>query len=112
MLRRHSEIFRTVLLLGDVLLVAASWLGAYALRFHSGLPAPLGVPPLEPYLVALGLLLPVWGWVFRSRGLYAPRRIDSTLSEIGSVFAGGHDRRGVAGGRAPSSRAPTSSRAA
>jgi exopolysaccharide biosynthesis polyprenyl glycosylphosphotransferase len=88
MLRRHSEIFRTVLLLGDVLLVAASWLGAYALRFHAGLPAPRGVPPLEPYLVALGLLLPVWAWAFRSRGLYAPRRIDSTLSELGSVLAG------------------------
>jgi exopolysaccharide biosynthesis polyprenyl glycosylphosphotransferase len=88
MLRRHSEIFRTVLLLGDALLVVASWLGAYALRFHSGFPAPRGVPPLEPYLVALALLLPVWAWVFRSRGLYAPRRIDSTLSEIGSVLAG------------------------
>jgi exopolysaccharide biosynthesis polyprenyl glycosylphosphotransferase len=88
MLRRHSEIFRTVLLLGDVLLVVASWLGAYALRFHAGFPAPRGVPTLESYLVALGLLLPVWAWVFRSRGLYAPRRTDSTLSEIGSVLAG------------------------
>jgi Undecaprenyl-phosphate glucose phosphotransferase len=88
MLRRHSEIFRTVLLLADVLLVVASWLSAYALRFHSGLDAPRGVPPLEPYLVALGLIVPVWVWVFRSRGLYAPRRTDSTLSEIGSVLAG------------------------
>jgi Undecaprenyl-phosphate glucose phosphotransferase len=88
MLRRHSEIFRTVLLLGDVLLVVASWIGAYALRFHSALDAPRGVPPLEPYLVAVGLIVPVWAWVFRSRGLYAPRRTDSTLSEIGSVLAG------------------------
>lgn len=88
MLRRHSEIFRTVLLLADLLLVVASWLGAYALRFHAGLEAPLGVPPLEPYLVALAAILPVWTWVFRSRGLYAPRRTDSTLSEIGSVLAG------------------------
>ena len=88
MLRRHSEIFRSVLLLADVLLVVASWLGAYAFRFHSGLDAPRGVPPLDPYLVALGLIVPVWVWVFRSRGLYAPRRTDSTLSEIGSVLAG------------------------
>ena len=88
MLRRHSEIFRSVLLLADVSLVVASWLGAYALRFYAGLDAPLGVPPLGPYLVALGLVVPVWVWVFRSRGLYAPRRTDSTLSEIGSVLAG------------------------
>jgi len=88
MLRRHSEIFRSVLLLADVLLVVASWLGAYALRFHAGFDAPRGVPPLEPYLVALGLIVPIWVWVFRSRGLYAPRRTDSTLSEIGSVLAG------------------------
>lgn len=88
MLRRHSEIFRTVLLLADVLLVVASWLGAYALRFHSGLDAPRGVPPLEPYLVAFALIVPLWAWVFRSRGLYAPRRTDSTLAEIGSVLAG------------------------
>ncbi|MBS1105448.1 MAG: capsular polysaccharide biosynthesis protein [Deltaproteobacteria bacterium] len=87
MLRRHSEVFRTALLLGDTLLVAASWFGAYLLRFHSGLPAPLGVPPLDPYLVALGLIVPVWAWVFRSRGLYASRT-DSTLSELGSVVAG------------------------
>ena len=36
MLRRHSEIFRTVLLLADALLVIASWLGAYALRADDG----------------------------------------------------------------------------
>jgi exopolysaccharide biosynthesis polyprenyl glycosylphosphotransferase len=88
MLRRQSEIFRTLLLLADLTLVAASWLGAYAIRFHSSLPVPRGVPPTEPYLATLPLLLVVWAWVFRSRGLYAPRRTDSRLSELGAVFAG------------------------
>jgi exopolysaccharide biosynthesis polyprenyl glycosylphosphotransferase len=87
MLRRKSELYRSVLLLGDATLVAASWLGAFWLRFHVGIPAPLGVPPLDPYLVALALLVPTWLWVFRTRGLYAPRRTDSLLSELGAVFA-------------------------
>jgi exopolysaccharide biosynthesis polyprenyl glycosylphosphotransferase len=87
MLRRQSEIYRSALLLGDALLVALSWIGAFWLRFHVGIPAPLGVPESEPYLVALALVVPVWLWVFRSRGLYAPRRTDSLLSELGAVFA-------------------------
>jgi exopolysaccharide biosynthesis polyprenyl glycosylphosphotransferase len=88
MLRRQSEIFRTFLLLGDLSLVAASWVASYAIRFNSTLPVPRGVPPSEPYLAMLPLLLVVWAWVFRSRGLYAPRRTDSRLSELGAVFAG------------------------
>ena len=85
MLRRQHEVFRSLLLLGDLVLVGASWLGAYAIRFHSGLPVPKGLPPLEPYLWVLPFLLPVWAWVFRRRGLYAPRRIDSPLSELVAV---------------------------
>ena len=87
MLRRQSEVYRSVLVVADVVLATAAWLGAYALRFQDWLPVPRGVPPLEPYLAALGLLLPLWLWVFRSRGLYAPRRTDSLLSEVGAVFA-------------------------
>lgn len=89
MLRRQHEIFRTLLVLGDLLLVAAAWLGAYALRFHAGLPAPRGVPPIEPYLQVLVFLLPGWAYVLRRRGLYAPRRVDSPLSEIAGVAAAG-----------------------
>jgi Undecaprenyl-phosphate glucose phosphotransferase len=88
MLRRQSEIYRSVLVVADAVLVAAAWLGAYALRFQDWLPVPRGVPPLQPYLFALGLLLPLWFWVFRSRGLYAPRRTDSRISEVAAVFAG------------------------
>ncbi|RIL07881.1 MAG: undecaprenyl-phosphate glucose phosphotransferase [Proteobacteria bacterium] len=88
MLRRQSEIYRSVLVVADAVLVTAAWLGAYALRFQDWLPVPRGVPPLEPYLFALGLLLPLWIWVFRSRGLYAPRRTDSRISEVAAVFAG------------------------
>jgi len=86
MLRRHSEIFRTVLLTADLLLAGASWLAAYVVRF--AYPAPRGIPPYEPYLVALLLVLPLWAWVFRNRGLYAPRRTDSLASEVTGVAGG------------------------
>lgn len=89
MLRRQHEIYRTLLLLGDLAIVAAAWMGAYALRFHAGIPAPLGVPPVEPYLSALLVLLPGWAWLFRRRGLYTPRRVDSPLSELAAVVAAG-----------------------
>jgi exopolysaccharide biosynthesis polyprenyl glycosylphosphotransferase len=89
MLHRRSEVFRTLLLVADLVLVAGSWLGAYGLRFHVGLPAPLGVPPFRPYFLALAVILPIWTWVFHRRGLYAPRRVDSFLSETGAVLAAG-----------------------
>ena len=83
MLRRHSEIFRTVLLGADLVLAGASWLAAYLIRFY--FPAPLGVPDAEPYLFALLLVLPLWAWIFRGRGLYAPHRTDSLLAEAVAV---------------------------
>jgi hypothetical protein len=62
MLRRHSEISRTLLFFAEALLVIASWLGAFAIRFHTGIPAPRGLPQVEPYMLSLGVLVPLWGW--------------------------------------------------
>jgi Undecaprenyl-phosphate glucose phosphotransferase len=85
-LYRYSEVFRTLLMAADLALVAAAWLAAYWLRFHAGVPAPRGVPPLQPYLHALVAILPVWFWLFRSHGLYEPRRTGSLLREVGSLL--------------------------
>ncbi len=86
MLYRYGEVFRTLMVVADVLLVAAAWLGAYAIRFHTGLPIPLGVPPFQPYVEALAVLLPVWVLLFRAYGLYEPQRTGSLLSESASVL--------------------------
>jgi exopolysaccharide biosynthesis polyprenyl glycosylphosphotransferase len=86
MLRRHSEIFRTALLLADLTLAGASWLAAYHIRFYAGIPAPLGIPDFGAYGLTLGLILPLWWLVFRARGLYGPRRTGSVLAEVGQVF--------------------------
>ncbi|MFK7897563.1 MAG: undecaprenyl-phosphate glucose phosphotransferase [Myxococcota bacterium] len=86
MLNRHSEIFRTLLVMADLAWVAVAWLGAFGLRFHAGIPAPLGKPPAMDYVSPLLLILPLYLMLFRSHGLYAPRRIDSALGEAGAVL--------------------------
>ena len=87
MLHRHSEVFRGLLGVADVALIAAAWGAAYWIRFHSGMPLEEGWNPLE-YVWALAGLLPVAFLSFRSRGLYEPRRTGSVVREIGSVLAG------------------------
>ncbi len=85
MLYRYSDVFRTLLVGFDGLLIVGAWLGAYALRFHAGIPAPLGVPPLLDYLYPLALILPLFLGLFRSHGLYAARRMDSPFGEATAV---------------------------
>lgn len=86
MLYRYSEVFRTLLVGVDMTFVAAAWLGAYVIRFHAGIPAPLGVPPLMEYLYPLAVILPLFFGLFRSHGLYAARRMDSPLGEASAVL--------------------------
>jgi exopolysaccharide biosynthesis polyprenyl glycosylphosphotransferase len=85
MLHRYSDVFRTLLGAVDLSLVALAWLAAYGLRFHAGIPAPLGVPPLAAYLYPLPLILPLFLVLFHAQGLYQPRRMDSPLGEAAAV---------------------------
>ncbi len=86
MLKKHSKFFESLLLLADLAVVTACWLGAYAFRFFADpIPAPRGIPPLRPYLVLLIAMLLIWPVVFRGFGLYRPRRIGSRLGEIADV---------------------------
>jgi len=87
MLYRYSEVFRTSLLLADLVLVAASWLAAYHIRFHTVFDAPLGIPEFEAYLTPLIVILPLWLVLFRSRGLYEPRRTGSLFGELSRVVS-------------------------
>jgi Undecaprenyl-phosphate glucose phosphotransferase len=82
-LKAHSRLFEHLMLAGDLLVVAASWLCAYWLRFYVIGPALVTpeVPPLRHYLVHLVPILVVWAFAFRWFGLYRPRRIGSHLSE-------------------------------
>jgi len=85
-LYRYSEVFRGLMMAADLALVTAAWLAAYALRFHTGLPVPKGVPELQPYLEALLVIGPLWLVLFRRQGLYEPHRSRSILAEAGEVL--------------------------
>lgn len=85
MLQRYSEVFRSLLMAADAVLVAAAWLAAYALRFHGHLDAPLGVPALQPYLELLLAIVPGYVLIFRARGLYRPWRAGTLWRELAAV---------------------------
>jgi exopolysaccharide biosynthesis polyprenyl glycosylphosphotransferase len=86
MLYRYSEVFRGLVLVSDLSLVAAAWLAAYALRFHTGWQVPYGNPGFGHYALALVGIVPLFGLALRSRGLYRPLRTGSLLSEWGAVI--------------------------
>ena len=75
MFRQRLLFFRTLLLVIDLILITCAWFFAYHVRLTSGLiPVWKGVPPLEEYLYPLLYLLPLWGAMGVSLGLYSPRR--------------------------------------
>jgi Undecaprenyl-phosphate glucose phosphotransferase len=82
MFRQRLYFFRSVLLGSDLALVTLAWLLAYHVRLTSGLiPVWKGVPPMAEYVVPLLYLLPIWGMVGVSLGLYNPRRAFSLWTE-------------------------------
>lgn len=86
MLKRYSQFLESVMLLVDLLVIAASWIGAYYLRFYGGpIPVYRGTPSIRPYLFLLALVIVVWGVAFKAFGLYRPRRISSRLAEVRDI---------------------------
>jgi hypothetical protein len=78
-LKAHSRLFEHLMLAADLVVVAASWLAAYALRFYVIGP-PLvtpSPPPLRDYLLQLLPILAVWAVSFHAFDLYRPRRLGS-----------------------------------
>jgi len=83
MLKRHSDFFKNLLFLSDLLLISACWVAAYFIRFSIPiLPVTKGIPPFEPYLWLLVPIILVWGICFSSLNLYRPRRMGSHLAEF------------------------------
>jgi len=87
LLYRHSEVFRSLLMVADLGIIAAAWMAAYWIRFDTGIPAPLGVPESQAYMLALAAILPLWWVLMRRQGLYEPKRIGSLLTEFLDVLS-------------------------
>src|SRR5687767_15204553 len=88
MLKRHSQFFKGLICLLDLLVVSLAWWFAFVLRFHTSL-----LPSPEPYafrdyFISWLLILLVWGSVFAVLDLYRPRRISTRLREMLDMLRG------------------------
>jgi len=72
-------------MLADLALVSLVWLGAYGLRFHTGLDALQGTPSLAEYALALAGILPIYGFMLQRQGVYQPKRLGSFWTEAAEI---------------------------
>jgi Undecaprenyl-phosphate glucose phosphotransferase len=77
MLKKHTQLFKSLFILSDLFILSFAWILSYFLRFY----APLIISPLSgipPFWIYIQFLLPLWViWGFASNRfrLYRPRRI-------------------------------------
>jgi Undecaprenyl-phosphate glucose phosphotransferase len=88
MLNRHNRLLVTVYVLSDALIAMAAFIVAYALRFHTGIPVPRGVPPLSQYINVLPIIAALVPLGFQLQGLYRLRRGRSRVDDFFAVFVG------------------------
>jgi Undecaprenyl-phosphate glucose phosphotransferase len=85
-LKKHSQFFETLLLLFDLVVISASWVFSYYLRFTiQPVPVTKGIPDFRYYAALLPAIWVIWAVAFKAFGLYRPRRIASRLSEVVDV---------------------------
>jgi len=83
MLKKHSQLFESLLLISDLVIIAFSWLFSFHVRFHSGLiPVQQGIPDFYSYSFLLVPIVLIWAFVFKWFGLYRPKRVGSQLNEV------------------------------
>lgn len=76
--RRNDFLIPLLAVVSDALAIEGAFVLSYWLRFDSPLtswfPVELGVPPFDAYLYGSLFVIPAWIFLFKSRGLYRPRR--------------------------------------
>ncbi len=86
MLKQHSQLILTFLVVADALAVALAWLLSYWLRFEY-LPTPLGRPLLgDKFLPMLPLVVVGHLVIFARLRLYRPRRGEGLWRELRDIF--------------------------
>ena len=72
MFKKRIQVFRSFLLLNDLLVLTACWFGAFYLRFFIPLiPVTKGIPPLQDYLFFLPFVLLTCAVTFYLTGIYS-----------------------------------------
>ena len=88
MLKRHSEFFKSLMLVNDLVFLTLSWWLTYLLRFHANLPFLPETRVFRHYVIAWILILMVYGIVFQLLHIYRPRRISTHWRETVELFKG------------------------
>jgi Undecaprenyl-phosphate glucose phosphotransferase len=89
MLKKHSQLFLSLLLLSDATVTAGAWALAYVVRVHAGiLPLNKGVPDYRQYLAALPAAALISVICYRYAGLYKPRREGNLAEEALGIIVG------------------------
>ena len=89
MIGKNRQLFASGAFLLDGVLIAASWLAAYWLRFHAlGIVSPLGIPPLSLYLWFGAVLTPVALLILRSLHIYRSTRTARLSQEMYALIQG------------------------
>lgn len=87
MLKKHNQLFLTIMLMVDIGAVVFSWVFSYHVRFSFDLfSAPKGMPPLSQYLYFIPAVVVIWAVSMRIGGLYVPMRSDSRFNEYFRIF--------------------------
>ncbi|MCB1154249.1 hypothetical protein KDL45_11410, partial [bacterium] len=84
MISRRLQFIGSLVFLADLIVVAASWLVAYPIRFNLGL-IPLTVqhiPPFSLYAWMTLLALLIWTVVFRTGNLFDAKTIPSVFRKL------------------------------
>jgi Undecaprenyl-phosphate glucose phosphotransferase len=77
MLKKHTQLFKSLFILSDLFILSLAWVLSYFLRFYTPLIKPplSGIPPFSAYVEFLFPLWLVWSLVSNRFNLYRPRRI-------------------------------------
>ncbi|MBC8258929.1 MAG: undecaprenyl-phosphate glucose phosphotransferase [SAR324 cluster bacterium] len=89
MLKRHTQIFSSVLRLLDMSLAFTAWELAYQLRFHLiNLPPATMIPPHDEYLKAALFVAILTGFVFSFSGVYRLHKVIHLRHEFVHLLRG------------------------
>jgi exopolysaccharide biosynthesis polyprenyl glycosylphosphotransferase len=79
---------RRVHVVTDCVLVSASWLGAYGVRYALSGPLRYPINPFDTYLTALPLIVLPWIFTCWMFGIYRTRRMKTLVDELQVLFRG------------------------
>lgn len=85
MLKKYSQFWESISIVTDIALISVAWILAYYLRFSSGIAGigdNTGFALFRAYVILLLPIIFVWPFIFRNMGLYRPRRVSSSFSEV------------------------------